>query len=114
MYKKTFIGLLILLVTGIFYACNNDPSLNFEEINENEIARFTANNPTDRDIDSLKVEITYISESGETLKTDSVNYSMEELDEPFLKAGEETSIVQIVPPGTTTVEGRLINIGYRE
>ncbi|AFL85698.1 hypothetical protein Belba_3186 [Belliella baltica DSM 15883] len=103
--------LILFFVVFSIYACSNDPfNITVEEL-EADLVRIRIENNTEKNYRNLTLIITYLDDSKEKIKVDTVSYKMHPTssceDCIFLEAKESTFIVQKVPVGTRTVEAKM-------
>ncbi len=102
----------MLCLTG-FTACEKeDLPVKFIDINDTGLARFEVKNKTGQDVATLTAEFTYFSEFDRAIMIDTVDYRMKNRQRAFLKAGEETSLVQKVPEATVSATGRVLKFEF--
>ncbi len=108
--SKTLIVILILLS-----ACTkNLINVEFIEI-KNDTARFDIKNHSEKDLDRITVKIMYLNENNSVILTDTISYKMNKEDEsnkPFLKAGEETFIIQKIPNNCILARIKILDMGF--
>ena len=112
MFKRSFI--MVLLLAGLTACENEELPVEFLDINDTGVATFTMENETGKDVASFNIELTYLSEDNRTLKIDTVNYSVKDKSQPFVKAEEQTYLTQEVPDGTTSATGKVLNYQVME
>jgi hypothetical protein len=108
-----------IVLSGIFFlliSCSSEPTqIKFIE-SKNNISRFEIKNNSDFDIESLSIEIEFIDRKGKVLLTDTFTYQVTRNISlgilPFLKAGDETFIVQSNPVEMHKVNARIIDVKY--
>lgn len=114
MFRKLLLFFGMCLVLNLSACEDEKVSIEFEDINDAGIARFEIENNTEKNIRSFTTELTYLSEDDRALRIDTVDYSVRDKTRPFVKAGEETFIVQKVPEGTVSARGRILNFQVME
>jgi hypothetical protein len=109
-------GIILSGILFLLMSCSSEPTqIKFIE-SKNNISRFEIKNNTDFDIESLSIEIEFIDRKGNILLTDTFtyqvmrNYTSEKA--PFLRAGEETFIVQSNPVDLHKAKARIIDVKY--
>ncbi len=105
---------LMLISSSLLISCTNDTvQAEFIEI-KNDVARFEIENNSDKDIEKITLEITYLDISDNVLLTDTLEYQMSEENQkdktPFLKANDKTFIVQSIPNNCIKADLKILEI----
>lgn len=113
---KTFGKLLVLALLMGLFSCKPEPlQVEFLKI-QNNVALFTVENNTDKDIYSVVFEVTLFSKDKSILKIDTVSYSntrdLEGKVKPFVEAGQETFFPYGITEETTSTSARTIEFGF--
>lgn len=104
--------LMLLLFTG----CQKEPvAAEFWKI-QNNVALFTVENNTEKDIYSVVFEVTLFSKDKSILKIDTVSYpytrDLERKVKPFVEAGQETFFPYGITEETASTSVRTIEFGF--
>lgn len=105
---------LILISFSFLISCSNDPvQVEFIEI-KNDVARFDIKNNSDKGIEKITFEITYLDISDNVLLTDTLEYQMSKENQkdkvPFLKSNDKTFIVQSIPNNCSKADIKILAI----
>jgi hypothetical protein len=104
----------LLITAFILISCVNDTvNTKFVEI-KNNIARFDIVNNSNKDIEKITFEIKYLDNLNKLLLIDTVDYQMSKESQkekrPFLKANDNTFIVQSVPDNCKKANIKVLEI----
>ena len=106
----------ILIFILVLIGCKKDPvEVEFWKI-QNNVALFTVENNTEKDIYSVAFEVTLFSKDKSVLKIDTVSYSNTRDAEgkmiPFVEAGQETFFSYGIPEETASTSARTIEFDF--
>ena len=101
--------MLVISLLAILACTTEEIPVKFKEVNDSGIARFSIKNNTEQDVASFSIKLTYFSDSDQALKIDTVDYAIRDRAKAFVKAGDETFIVQKAPAGTVSAIGKVLS-----
>ncbi|MDX1591215.1 MAG: hypothetical protein R3283_04595 [Balneolaceae bacterium] len=106
--------LFISILSFTILSCQSEPiEVEFEEINDQDLAIFRVYNHTDQDYLGIDFEVTYLDDRKEIILIDTVSYPIsldqDSIPQVFLRANGQTIFVQRVPENTVTTTGRTIS-----
>ena len=109
-------NILFFMLFIIFFSCTSEKvDAKFIEI-KNNIARFDITNNSDEDIAKIKYELRFFDSTKKLILRDTVSYKMSNDDknivQPFLKANQETFVVNETPVNCEKVEIKILEVDY--
>lgn len=105
-----------IFALALLSSCQKDPvEVEFWKI-QNNVALFTVQNNTEKDIYSVVFEVTLFSKDKSILKIDTVSYSntkdVEGKVKPFVEVGQETFFPYSITEETASTSVRTIEFGF--
>ena len=103
--------MFLFLLFFIFVSCQRDVNISLDKVQDDGIMTFVVDNPTEQNIEEIRLGFTFRDDKGEVIKADTVYYRMAEESEnkTFLKANDFTWVSQTPPEGTDDVEAYVVS-----
>jgi len=112
------IGAITTLLLVVCGACGSPPvTVSVHELDASTV-RFVVRNLSDRDVQSLRVALTFRSDAGSTVRVDTVSYQVASgMPEPaaaFVRGGDDTFLVQALPTGSVRANARILEVTFMD
>ena len=103
---------IIFFVVIFFASCaSKDVEAKFAEFN-NDLVHFEIKNNTEKNIDGIEFLISFYNSSNALIHKDTISYTVQNNSSPFLKAKEETFIVQKSPKDCHRATIEVLEVSY--